>query len=78
MSLYTSSLIMQQETKEELVDKLILHVRTDNFEAFFSVCKRGMMRYGIENFADMMHYDFISKLFSCEAVDTFISWGEKL
>tara|TARA_B100001287_G_scaffold50945_1_gene39956 strand:+ start:94 stop:321 length:228 start_codon:yes stop_codon:yes gene_type:complete len=67
-----------KETKAELVDKLILYVRTDNYNAFFSACNRGMNSYGTKQFADMMHYDFIFKLFSCEAVDTFIKWGEKL
>ena len=66
------------ETKAELIDKLILYVRTDNYNAFFSACNRGMNSYGTKQFENMMHYDFIFKLFSCEAVDTFIKWGEKL
>ena len=78
MSPYTSSSIMQQETKTELVDKLLLYVRTDNFDAFFSACRRGMIRYGDKNFANIMHFEFMSKLITCEGIDTFIRWGEKL
>ena len=78
MSPYTSSSIMQQETKTELIDKLLLYVRTDNFDAFFSACKRGEIRYGHKNFTNIMHIEFMSKLILCEGINTFIKWGERL
>ena len=78
MTPYTSSSVMQQETKTELVDKLLLYVRTDNFDAFFSASKRGMIKYGDRNFVRIMQNDFMSKLVTCEGIDTFIKWGERL
>ena len=78
MSPYTSSSIMQQETKTELIDKLLLYVRTDNFDAFFSACRRGMMRYGDKNCANRMHFELMAKLITWEGIDTFIRWGERL
>ena len=40
---------LQKETSEEFVDKLLLHVRTNNFEAFCFAVDRGMWYYGQEN-----------------------------
>jgi len=78
MTLYTSSSIMQQETKTELIDKLLLYVRTDNFDAFFSACQRGANKYGEKKFEDIMHIEFMSKLILCDGINTFISWGKRL
>ena len=39
---------LQKETSEEFVDKLLLHVRTNNYEAFCFAIDRGMWYYGQE------------------------------
>ena len=39
---------LQKETSEEFVDKLLLYVRTNNFEAFCFAVDRGMWYYGQE------------------------------
>ena len=68
---------LQKETSEEFVDKLLLYVRTNNFEAFCFAVDRGMLYYGQEKLAYLMHRILIKKIAECGELDNFIKWGEK-
>ena len=45
---------LQKETSAEFVDKLLLYVRTNNFEAFCFAVDRGMWYYGQEKLTYLM------------------------
>jgi len=68
---------LQKETSAEFVDKLLLYVRTNNFEAFCLAVDRGMWYYGQEKLAYLMHRILIKKIAECGELDNFIKWGEK-
>jgi hypothetical protein len=68
---------LQKETSAEFVDKLLLYVRTNNFEAFCFAVERGMWYYGQEKLAYLMHGKLIKKIAECNELDNFIKWGEK-
>ena len=68
---------VQKETSEEFVDKLLLYVRTNNFEAFCFAVDRGMWYYGQQKLAYLMHRKLIKKIAECGELDNFIKWGER-
>ena len=65
---------LQKETSEEFVDKLLLYVRTNNFEAFCFAVDRGMWYYGQEKLSDLMHKKLINKIGVCGELDNFLKW----
>ena len=68
---------LQKETSEEFVDKLLLHVRTNNYEAFCFAIDRGMWYYGQEKLTYLMHKKLLAKIYECGELDKFLKWGEK-
>ena len=68
---------LQKETSEEFVDKLLLYVRTNNFEAFCFAIDRGMWYYGQEKLTYLMHKKLINKIAECGELDNFLKWGAK-
>ena len=68
---------LQKETSAEFVDKLLLYVRTNNFEAFCFAVDRGMWYYGQEKLTYLMQKDLIKKIFECGELYNFLKWGEK-
>ena len=68
---------LQKETSSEFVDKLLLYVRTNNFEAFCFAVDRGMWYYGQEKLSDLMHKKLIGKIAECGELDKFLAWGAK-
>ena len=61
---------LQKETSEEFVDKLLLHVRTNNYEAFCFAIDRGMWYYGQEKLTYLMHKKLLAKIYECGELDT--------
>ena len=53
---------MTKETSAEFVDKLLLYVRTDNFEAFCFALNRGMYFYGQNKLSYLLHKDLMNKI----------------
>ena len=68
---------MQKETSEEVVDKLLLHVRTNNYEAFCFAIDRGMWYYGQEKLTYLMHKNLLTKISECGELDKFLAWRAK-
>ena len=68
---------LQKETSAEFVDKLLLYVRTNNYEAFCFALNRGMYFYGQNKLAYLLHKDLISKIYECGELDNFLKWGER-
>ena len=65
-------------TKTELVDRLLLHVRTDNYKAFCSAVDSGFNQFGEKELYDIMTGDLLKQICNCNKLDTFLSWGDKL
>ena len=65
-------------TKTELVDRLLLHVRTDNYKAFCSAVDSGFNQFGEKELYDIMTGDLLKQICNCNELDTFLSWGDKL
>ena len=53
---------LKKESRAELVDKLLLHVRTNNFDAFCSVVDRGLSYYGQDKLTHIMHNDLMKQI----------------
>ena len=68
---------LQKETSEEFVDKLLLQVWTDNYEAICFAFDRGMWYYGQEKLTYLMHKKLLAKIYECGELDKFLKWGEK-
>ena len=68
---------LQKETSAEFVDKLLLYVRTNNFEAFCFAVERGMWYYGQEKLSYLMHKKLLAKIYECGELDNFLKWGER-
>ena len=68
---------LQKETCEEFIDKLLLYVRTNNFEAFCFALNRGMYFYGQNKLAYLLHKDLMNKIYDCGELDNFLQWGDK-
>ena len=68
---------LQKETSEEFVDKLLLHVRTNNYEAFCFAVDRGMWYYGQEKLTYLMHKKLLAKIYECGELAKFLKWGDK-
>ena len=68
---------VQKETSEEFVDKLLLYVRTNNFEAFCFAVERGMWYYGNDKLSYLVRKHLIKKIYDCGELDNFLKWGEK-
>ena len=65
-------------TKSELVDRLLLHVRTDNYEGFCSAVDSGFQRFGEKELYNIMTSDLLKHICDCNELDTFLGWGNKL
>ena len=65
-------------TKSELVDRLLLHVRTDNYEGFCSAVDSGFQQFGEEQLYQIMICDLLKQICDCNELDTFLGWGGKL
>ena len=65
-------------TKTELVDRLLLHVRTDNYKAFCSAVDSGFNQFGRKELYDIMTSDLLKQICDCNELETFLSWGDKL
>ena len=65
-------------TKSELVDRLLLHVRTDNYEGFCSAVDSGFLQFGEEKLYNIMTSDLLKQICDCNELDTFLGWGDKL
>ena len=65
-------------TKSELVDRLLLHVRTDNYEGFCSAVDSGYQRFGEIELYKIMTSDLLKQICDCGELDTFLAWGDKL
>ena len=48
-------------TKTELVDRLLLHVRTDNYKAFCSAVDSGFNQFGEKDLYDIMTGDLLKQ-----------------
>jgi|TARA_A100001388_G_C28539395_1_gene389453 hypothetical protein len=68
---------LQKETSAEFVDKLLLYVRTNNFEAFCFAVERGMWYYGQDKLAHLMHDKLLKKIYECGELDSFLLWKDK-
>ena len=68
---------LQKETSSEFVDKLLLYVRTNNFEAFCFAVERGLWYYGNEKMNYLMHDNLLRKIADCGELDSFLAWGDK-
>ena len=68
---------LQRETSAEFVDKLLLYVRTNNFEAFCFAIDRGMWYYGQEKLHYLKHKNLLTKISQCGELDKFLAWGAK-
>ena len=69
---------MMSFTKSELVDRLLLHVRTDNYKGFCSAVDSGYQRFGEIELYKIMTSDLLKQICDCDELDTFLSWGDKL
>ena len=65
-------------TKSELVDRLLLHVRTDNYKGFCSAVDSGFQRFGEKELYNIMTSDLLKQIYDCGEIDTFLAWGDKL
>ena len=68
---------LEEESRPQLVDRLLLHIRTNNFDAFCSAVDKGYLYFGQDKLAYIMRNDLMKKLFECNEVDNFIAWAEK-
>ena len=68
---------LKKESRAELVDKLLLHVRTNNFDAFCSVVDRGLSYYGQDKLTHIMHNDLMKQICACGELDNFLKWEAK-
>ena len=60
------------------MDRLLLHVRTDNYKAFCSAVDSGFNQFGEKELYDIMTGDLLKQICNCNELDTFLSWGDKL
>ena len=65
-------------TKSELVDRLLLHVRTDNYEGFCSAIESGYLHFGEETLYNILISDLLKQIYDCNELNTFLGWGDKL
>ena len=65
-------------TKSELVDRLLLHVRTDNYKAFCSAVDSGYLRFGEKELYQIMITDLLEQICDCNELTTFLGWADKL
>lgn len=69
---------LEEESRIQLVDRLLLHVRTDNYEAFCSAVDKAYLWFGQEKLSYIMRNDLLKKIYECNELETFLKWGEKL
>ena len=74
MLLYVSSYFM---TESELVDRLLLHVRTKNFDGFCSAVESGLITFGQKKLLYIMHNDLLKNISDCGEMEKFIAWAER-
>ena len=65
-------------TKSELVDRLLLHVRTDNYKAFCSAVDSGYLRFGEKKLYQIMITDLLEEICDCNELTTSLGWADKL
>ena len=74
MLLYVSSYFM---TESELLDRLVLHVRTKNFDGFCSAVESGLITFGQKKLLYIMHNDLLKNINDCGEMEKFIAWAER-
>ena len=65
-------------TKTELVDRLLLHVRTDNYKAFCSAVDSGFNQFGEKELYDIMTGYLLKQIYDCGVIETFLGWSDQL
>ena len=69
---------LEQESRPQLVNRLILHVRTKDKDGFYSALERGVLYFGEEKLVYILENDFVPKLEECTELDTYIKWGDEI
>ena len=55
-------------TESELLDRLVLHVRTKNFDGFCSAVESGLITFGQKKLLYIMHNDLLKNINDCFVV----------
>ena len=64
-------------TESELLDRLVLHVRTKNFDGFCSAVESGLIAFGQKKLLSIMHNDLLKNISDCGEMDKFMAWAER-
>jgi len=69
---------LQQESRPQLVNRLILYIRTKDKDGFYSALERGVLYFGEEKLIYILENDFVPKLKEYSLLDTYIKWGDQI
>ena len=69
---------LEQESRPQLVNRLLLHIRLKNKDAFESALQSGVLYFGEEKLVYILQNDFVPKLEECTELDTYIKWADKI
>ena len=64
-------------TESELLDRLLLHVRTRNFDGFCCAVESGLITFGQKKLLDIMHNDLLKNISDCGEMDKILAWSER-
>ena len=68
---------LEQESRPQLINRLLLHIRLKNEEAFESALQSGLLYFGEEKLVYILENDFVPKIKECSELGTYIKWADK-
>ena len=69
---------IEQESRPQLVNRLVLHIRTKDKEAFESALQKGCAYFGEEKLVFILENDFVPKVKECSELETYIKWADEI
>ena len=65
---------LEEESRPQLVNRLLLNMRLKNKEAFENAMESGFLYFGEKKLLYILQNDFEPKLEQCTELDTYIKW----
>ena len=69
---------LEEESRPQLVNRLLLNIRLKKKEAFENAMQSGFLYFGEKELYNIMTSDLLKQICDCNELDTFLGWGDKL
>ena len=69
---------LEEESRPQLVNRLLLNMRLKNKEAFENAMQSGFLYFGEKKLVFILENDFIPKLEEYSLLETYIKWGDEI